>query len=71
MTPATHAAAYLPGEAAADAALARITAGTSDPELLLRALCRVLAESGYPIASPPPALAGFCRRWQKHVEVRT
>ena len=54
---------------AADIAIAKLQAGeSSDPELLLRALTRTLADAGCTTYVPPAVLAGFMRRVQEHIE---
>lgn len=65
---ADAAMASIEGERAANVALERIAAGTSDPELLTRAVLRALAADGRVMPAPPPTLAGFLRRVQKSIE---
>lgn len=59
--------AHLEGEKAAVAALDRITAGCSDPDLLLRGILNVLADEGL-IVPPVTRLRGYCRALQKRLE---
>ena len=70
MSLAQRAADEVAGCLAADAALAKIDAGYTDPELLLRAMSRAMADAGHLQAVPYAVVAGFMRRVQKHIEAR-
>lgn len=63
-----HVDAALAGERAAREAIERIEGGTSDSELLTRALCRVLADAGLPAVPPPVEAVAFMRAVQKALE---
>jgi hypothetical protein len=66
---AQRAADEVAGCNAADLALARLSTGDyTDPELLLRALSRTMADAGCINAVPHAVVSGFLRRVQKHIE---
>lgn len=57
------------GAARAGALIARLQAGASDPDALLRSLLDTLAESGR-IVAPDCRLRGFCKRLSEQIAPR-
>jgi hypothetical protein len=70
MNLAQRAADEVAGQRAAEAALLRVGEGHSDPELLLRALSRAMADAGRLESVPHATLSGFMRGIQKHIEAQ-
>jgi hypothetical protein len=71
MSLAQRAADEVAGQRAAEVALQRIREGHADPELLLRALSRAMADAGRLEWMPHPTVPGFLRAVQKHIEARS
>lgn len=57
---------YHAGEVIADHAIGAIREGASDPELLMRCLLRVAADSGFMVA-PTSLMRGVCARLQREL----
>jgi len=58
---------HITGEAMAHADVARIESGTAEPELLLRSVLRIAAESGV-MVPPTSMLCGYLSAIRKHIQ---
>ena len=66
---AARVADAIEGERIASGALERVSAGCSDPDLLMRAVLQAMALDGF-MAPAGPALRAACRKVQKALEAQ-